>query len=381
MNKKLWWLFPCLLLNVSACSAEDGGAPAGWDIMTEKKYDACLERHADSEGYFLDNPDISKNCVGHRPPPTQEELNWLKDYTQKRLIKVKGGEFIMGDFGALHTKDSTPPVSTELGYVYEGADSQDKGKKTIITHNIGSAYTMDGGFTEDLYGVHPHPVRLDDFTMGAYMVEEQEYNLYGASKGEPLLKSAHRPSYADFLKNREAPAAVTWEQAQGYCQWLGEQINQPMSLPTDAQWEYAGRNRGEFRVYPTNNGRLESGVNIIQYDLYSGFPRDNEELKKFKSMPPNPLGFYNMLNLTEWMADWYMPEYDLVSPIDNPKGPEKGLLYKEIPSTVERSPEEDAIELKVVRGTGIMSWLETASFMRNFGLPSAQNAFRCVVNQ
>lgn len=31
----------------------------------------------------------------------------------------------------------------------------------------------------------------------------------------------------------------SWQQANDYCQWLGEQVGIPMNLPKEAHWEYA----------------------------------------------------------------------------------------------------------------------------------------------
>ena len=35
-----------------------------------------------------------------------------------------------------------------------------------------------------------------------------------------------------------------------------------MDLPTEAQWEYAARNRGQHVVFPTDNGSLDYGRNF-----------------------------------------------------------------------------------------------------------------------
>ncbi|MEI2514549.1 formylglycine-generating enzyme family protein, partial [Acinetobacter soli] len=64
------------------------------------------------------------------------------------------------------------------------------------------------------------------------------------------------------LRVPNAPAGVSWQQAHDYCQWLDQQVGIPMTLPTEAQWEYAARNRGQYVIYPTDNGEYEPGQNV-----------------------------------------------------------------------------------------------------------------------
>ena len=43
-------------------------------------------------------------------------------------------------------------------------------------------------------------------------------------------------------------------------------MGQKMDLPTEAQWEYAARNRGQYLLYATNDGTMKNGVNIASYE-------------------------------------------------------------------------------------------------------------------
>ncbi|HFT1589730.1 TPA: formylglycine-generating enzyme family protein, partial [Klebsiella pneumoniae] len=118
---------------------------------------------------------------------------------------------------------------------------------------------------------------------------------------------------------------VTWQQAKDYCQWLGKESDKNIDLPTEAQWEYAARSRGQYLPFSTNNGNFELGSNIPEQkklDEYTdgyGFP-----IYPIGKYPPNPLGLYDMgLSGAEWSNDWYSTDYSH-SPVYDPQGPVKG---------------------------------------------------------
>src|SRR5690606_4504272 len=55
-------------------------------------------------------------------------------------------------------------------------------------------------------------------------------------------------------------------------------------------------------------------------------PRDEDtDIHLVGQFAPNPLGLYDMAgNATDWVNDWYDPDYYKTSPVDNPQGPETG---------------------------------------------------------
>ena len=204
------------------------------------------------------------------------------------MVPVKGGEFLMGDFG--------PLVGQKLPFSINQDD------KVL------------------------HKVVLSDFSISKFKVTNDDYNKYlqitGIKKPPINILVKEYPS----LQKDDYSVGVTWQQAKDYCQWLGKESDKNIDLPTEAQWEYAARSRGQYLPFSTNNGNFELGSNIPEQkklDEYTdgyGFP-----IYPIEKYPPNPLGLYDMgLSGAEWSNDWYSTDYYSHSPVYDPQGPVKG---------------------------------------------------------
>ncbi|HDE1313058.1 TPA: SUMF1/EgtB/PvdO family nonheme iron enzyme [Klebsiella pneumoniae] len=204
------------------------------------------------------------------------------------MVPVKGGEFLMGDFG--------PLVGQKLPFSINQDD------KVL------------------------HKVVLSDFSISKFKVTNDDYNKYlqitGIKKPPINILVKEYPS----LQKDDYSVGVTWQQAKDYCQWLGKESDKNIDLPTEAQWEYAARSRGQYLPFSTNNGNFELGSNISEQkklDEYTdgyGFP-----IYPIGKYPPNPLGLYDMgLSGAEWSNDWYSTDYYSHSPVYDPQGPVKG---------------------------------------------------------
>jgi formylglycine-generating enzyme required for sulfatase activity len=107
---------------------------------------------------------------------------------------------------------------------------------------------------------------------------------------------------------------------------LGEVTGLPIQLPTEAQWEYAARSRGQALQFATDNGKLDFGRN--SWDRKTGRYND---VVSVGSYPPNPLGIHDMTgNANEWVNDWYSPltygDYEGPEQVD-PTGPVDGDIW------------------------------------------------------
>lgn len=101
---------------------------------------------------------------------------------------------------------------------------------------------------------------------------------------------------------------VSWDDAKEFCKRLSLLTEDRITLPTEAQWEYACRagTTGPF-------GGTGVSDNMGWFD---------DDLHQVKEKEPNAWGFYDMHgNLWEWCSDWYA--FELFSETD-PAGPDSG---------------------------------------------------------
>lgn len=245
-----------------------------------------------------DKPESPKNDK----KVSQSELNDFMKNIKANQVYVEGGEFEMGDFGEkLYGAQIDPyPDSKPL-----------------------------------------HPVELTSYSMSKFKISNRDYHLFLDYHHRPIriVSDALKDKWAEYNSTPETPARIDWYEAADYCAWLEKMTGLPFSLPTEAQWEYAARSRGQFMVLPTNTGKADiefnsggkdRGINIsTSYDRKL-FARKNgthlEELSNVPgdTFPPNPLGIYDMGgNGLEWVSDWYDPDYYKKSSKKDPQGPEK----------------------------------------------------------
>ncbi len=167
-----------------------------------------------------------------------------------------------------------------------------------------------------------HEVCLDDYYIGKFEVTQGDWKTV---MGNNPSKYKSRDNYPVEY--------VRWNEVQEFIRKLNADSDGRYRLPTEAEWEYAARNRGEkYRFSWGNDDPVgKKGGNVADESFYEVFDRwtswitFDRDTAPVGSFEPNELGLYDMTgNVSEWCSDWYDNNYYRNSPRGNPNGPANG---------------------------------------------------------
>ncbi|MFH0273680.1 formylglycine-generating enzyme family protein [Vibrio jasicida] len=306
--KNRWLGMACALPLLVACNSESSAIPVSSETVSQKQIETIVSN-------------INKLYPEATP---EQKLRAAKTVVRaiEGLVFVEGGSFEMGDFGAPCDPPSRTPNRIDWSPGVQCSSDPSSGET--------GAYNL-------------HKVTLDSYSIAKFETRFIDMEWMRQITGLPVARDLSKNGphverdskrYEVLITKRKnnAAATKTWQEAKDYCQWLSDVSTLPFDLPTEAQWEYAARSRGEKVYFATNTGYRQM-YNSHYFDPEMGRNVDYKEsevnsstdIESVDSYPPNPLGIAGMSNqVSEWVNDWYSPTYYQNSPEHNPQGPDSG---------------------------------------------------------
>jgi serine/threonine protein kinase len=146
-------------------------------------------------------------------------------------------------------------------------------------------YEVGTSAYSDEYHIAPTTVELNSFWIDKFQTTNGEYQRYREATGAPeptVLGEADHPVIG-----------VTWEQAQAYCTWMKKR------LPTEAEWEAAGRGPNA-NPYPWGTDQTAEGQTL-------SLPNDGTYAVGTQSFNQSHFGVFDMVgNIWEWVGESYV---------------------------------------------------------------------------
>ncbi|WP_287603692.1 SUMF1/EgtB/PvdO family nonheme iron enzyme [Thiothrix sp.] len=160
-------------------------------------------------------------------------------------------------------------------------------------------------------GIPPVMATLTEaFALGKYEVTFEQYDYYVWSQ-QGVENSPAYPGNPpnENARGQRAVVNVSWDDAQGYLQWLSIKTGDAYRLPTEAEWEYAARAETipSYSAYWWGEEVGQNNANCVG----CGSQWDNKSVAPVGSFKPNPFGLYDTAgNVWEWTCSEWQIDFD-----------------------------------------------------------------------
>jgi formylglycine-generating enzyme required for sulfatase activity len=143
-----------------------------------------------------------------------------------------------------------------------------------------------------------HQVFVSDFLLGKTAVTQLQWH---AVMGEnPVAGEGN-----DFVNDHMPVVKVSWDQVRLFIERLNELTGRQYRLPSEAEWEYAARDKGQQIKWAGTNDL----ASVAQYSWYNDI--SGRQIFAVGKKLPNALGFYDMSgSVHEWCEDIWHDNFD-----------------------------------------------------------------------
>ncbi|SKB37973.1 Formylglycine-generating enzyme, required for sulfatase activity, contains SUMF1/FGE domain [Salegentibacter holothuriorum] len=228
-----------------------------------------------------------------------EEIAEIKErdsVSTSGMLKIEGGEYIMGGNSAQARPDEFPQHKETIATILADETEVTNAQFREFVNSTGYITTAERSFE----------VEGETFPPGALIFNSTNPQVWWKFKEGANWEHPQGPESSIKGKENHPVVHVSWYDAMAYAKWAGKR------LPTEAEFEYLARGGKENEIYHWGND-FEKATEFVNFHQ-GNFPVDNELKDDFaktapvKSFPPNAFGLYEMAgNTWEWVLDTYYP--------------------------------------------------------------------------
>jgi formylglycine-generating enzyme required for sulfatase activity len=256
--------------------------------------------------------------------PSNQELGetWTRSTDSMVMVYVPAGEFAMGTAEASFPRALDQCLFDGGGDICSPALLEDETPQHMVyldAYWIDQTEVMVRMFRAFVQATGYETVAEKEGAGTVWVEEDQRWQYqFGADWQHP-----NGPNTT--VVDNHPVVQVSWEDAAAYCQWAGGR------LPTEAEWERAARGPDNAQ-YPWGNEF--DGTRLNYCDANCTWKQKDDQFNDGYSTTapagsyPSGASWCGALdlagNVTEWVQDWYMGHYYLISPAINPGGPKDG---------------------------------------------------------
>ena len=229
-----------------------------------------------------------------KPRPTKRKLVWIGVGILSAiiLIALAIGTFLLSSYFSIGstptnvqiTKSNLPTTTIAPSESPDLPDANGMAEIAAETYEVGSS-------TEDDYHSASMKIPLTGFWIDKYQTTNAQYQQFINATG------AKDPEVSGT--ENQPVRGVTWGQGAAYCSWANKR------LPTEAEWEAAGRGPGPNPLlYPWGNDPSANG-NALEMPVQDTYQVGTLAFNK------SPFGVYDMVgNVWEWVGEPYVSTPD-----------------------------------------------------------------------